>query len=244
MLLHCYSCSLHWWDRPRADPRREPPRDPDRPARPRRLAEAVERLLDRGPGASWSPGRSTSSASRARSWSGTRWASRSRSRSPSRASQLVDRLVNIDEGPTSDDVLAAVPRQARLRAGDRRGDLAAEPGLRGQGRLRRRLRARLRDLRRLPEPRSGRRRLQRDDLHLVQASPRRRRGLRGRDAARPAPAPDPRCRCCRSSATRTRSATRRSSAGRLRGGPRRAGRDRSRAPATRPTSRSPTRPRS
>ena len=37
VLVHCYSCSLHWWDRMAPLPdRRGVPGDPDRPARPRR----------------------------------------------------------------------------------------------------------------------------------------------------------------------------------------------------------------
>ena len=59
----------------------------------------------------WWPERSTSSRSRARWWSGTRWASRSPALA-TQASQLVDRLVNIDEGPTEDS--CSVPFLAKV----------------------------------------------------------------------------------------------------------------------------------
>ena len=54
------------------------------------------------------------------------------------ASELVDRLVDHRRGArTSDGELAAVPRQgSAYDAGDRRGDVAADARLAGQGRLR------------------------------------------------------------------------------------------------------------
>ena len=59
-----------------------------------------------------SPARSTSSRSRARSSSATRWASTVATALAEQSSQLVDRVVNIDEGPTEDS--CSVPFVARL----------------------------------------------------------------------------------------------------------------------------------
>ena len=105
---------------------RRPPRDPDRPARPRRLGEAEVRLLDRGPGAprrrgarpARRPGRG-----RRRPLAGRRrrrrargaapasssTASRSSTRRPTRATASLDFLAKLDDG-----------------AGDRAGAVAGE----------------------------------------------------------------------------------------------------------------------
>ena len=157
-----------------ADPRREPSRDSHRPARSRRRqkpssgysiedqAELVGAALDRlgVQGAvvvGHSMGFSVATALAERS------------------SQLVDRLVNIDEGPTEDS--CEIPFIAKLGFVPVIGEAMwrLTPELRDRGRLRRRFCPRLRYRRRLPQPRSGRRRFPRDDLHGLS---RRRRGER------------------------------------------------------------------
>ena len=115
--------------RARAAAHREPPGDPHRPARLRRLGEARQRLLDRRAGGARRRGadrlgvqgavvvgHSMGASSpprwpRARASSSTGSSSSTRARRPS-------------------DCCAAVPRPARLHAGARRGDLAADAGLR------------------------------------------------------------------------------------------------------------------
>ena len=114
-------------------------------------AEALERLRDRGPGRRWSPRRSTElGRRRARSSSATRWAARSRRRSPSSASQLVDRVVDHRRRrPTT--ASASCPSSPGSRYTPVIGEAMwrLDAGLRDRGRLRGRVRARLRPRRRL-----------------------------------------------------------------------------------------------
>ena len=123
MLIHCYTCAMHWWDgmlpAARATTtawsastcsataaRRSPPTATRSRTRPR-----------------WSPRRWTSSASSDATVVGHSLGSRSRPRSPSRAPGWSRRLVNIDQAPDNELRRATLPRQARLRAADRAGDL-------------------------------------------------------------------------------------------------------------------------
>ena len=68
------------------------------------------------------------------------------------ASQLVDRVVNIGEGPTEDSCEVPFLAKLALRAGARAGDVADHARLRGRGRLRRGVRARLRPRSGFPNP--------------------------------------------------------------------------------------------
>ena len=141
MLLHCYSCSLHWWDQLAPI-----------------LAEnhRVIRIDLLGHGGSQKPssgysiedqGGLVAGALDQLDVQGAVVVGHSMGFAVAvalaeRASQLVDRLVNIDQGPTT-TLLASrsSPSSATCRCSGE-AHLASEPGLRGQGRLRRRVRAR------------------------------------------------------------------------------------------------------
>ncbi len=86
-----------------------------------------------------------------------------------------------------DEDAGSLPFIARLglRAGDRRGDLAAAPRLPDQERLRGRVRPRLRLRGRLRELRPGRRRQRGDDLHLLRRTPRPRATTSSRSGRSP-----------------------------------------------------------
>ena len=168
VLIHCYSCSLHWWDelapmlardhrviridllghggsqKPKSGYSME-----DQAALGRRGARPARR-----------PGRG-----RRRPLAGLR-RSPTRARRAARASSSTGWSTSTRR-PSEDD--CSLPFLAKLGYAPVIGEALwrLTPGLRGQGRLRRRVRAGLRPRRRLPESRSGRRRLRRDDLHLV-----------------------------------------------------------------------------
>ena len=191
VLLHCFGCSLHWWDRMVPLLAKAPSRDPHRPARLRRLREAEERLLDGGagaprrprPGQAPGPGRG-----RRRPLDGVRRGDRARRR-VQRAGRPPGRHRRC---PGPQLRRPAVHGQADLHPGARAGAAADRPRLRDRGRLRVGLRPRLRP-RRLLGP--GHRRLQGDDLHLIRPLGRRVGRLRGRAAPRPAGPRPPPCRC-------------------------------------------------
>ena len=162
--MHCYACSLHWWDELA-------------PLLARRHRVVRIDLLGHGgsqkPSSGYEIDEQAALVAGALDQLGVEGAvvvGHSMGFSVAtalaqRASQLVDRVVNIGEGPGEDSCSVAVRRQARVRAGDRRGDVAVDAELRDRGRLRIGVRPRLRHLLGLFEPRPGRRRPPRDDLH-------------------------------------------------------------------------------
>ena len=125
VLLHCYSCSLHWWDELApilaSDHRviridllghggsQKPSSGYAIEDQAGLVAGALDRLGVQGAVVvGHSMGFSVAVAL------------------ADRASQLVDRLVNIDEGPSEDSCSLPFLAKARLHAGDRRGDVAAD----------------------------------------------------------------------------------------------------------------------
>ncbi len=98
VLIHCFGCSLHWWDAMLPLLSEEHRVIRDRPARPRRLREAEERIRDRRSGGT----RGGRARPFGRSGRGCRrpLARRSGRGGPGRgASELVDRVVLINEAP-------------------------------------------------------------------------------------------------------------------------------------------------
>ena len=182
MLLHCFGCSLHWWDRMV-------------PLLARR--HRVIRIDLLGFGGSEKPksgysmedqGRLVALALGKLQVQGAVVVGHSMGFDVATAlagesSELVDRLVDIDDAP--DPSFGDLPFTARLdlHPGDRAGAAADRPRLRDRGRLRVGLRPRLRPGRLLGP---GHRRLQGDDLYLVRPLARRGGRLRGRAAPRPA----------------------------------------------------------
>ena len=209
VLIHCYTCSLHWWDDLAPLLERGPPRDPRRPARPRRLGEARARLLDRGPGERRRRGarearrRCAVVVGHSLGGSGRHGARRAEPAARSR-------VVIIDQAPDDSfehelaqrSTLGYWPRDrpGRLRliqspdvARQEPYNQAFAPGYDISERIR--------------QSRPGRRRPARDDLHVLRrhsATPRTTTSTRSRSTSGSRPST---CRCWSSSAPRIRSTT-------------------------------------
>ena len=245
VLLHCYSCSLHWWDHLAPILAEN-----HRVIRIDLLghggsAEAVERLLDRGPGRAGRRGARPArrpGRGRGRALDGIR--GRGRARRPRQPTGRPGGQTST-RGPTQLTTAPPLTRQARLRAGARGGHLASEPRT-----------SRVKDatgdafapgyeISRTASPNPDQVVNDYNAMTFTSFKEARAggRGLRGRDAARPAPPPDPpvpllvdlrrRGPDLRPGHT-PRTPTRRSPARRSKP---------SGGPGTHPTSRSPTRPR-
>ena len=153
VLIHCFGCSLHWWDSMVPLLAARSPRDPGRPARPRRLREAEVAATRSRTRARSSPRRSTGSAS----GRGGRRPLARRDVAVSvaeQASQLVDRVVIIDQAPDTSfgslDFLAKLSMAPVIG----RGAVAGQDRLAGRAGLRAGVRARLRPGRRLRRTRT------------------------------------------------------------------------------------------
>ena len=111
VLIHCSTCSMDWWDKlaPLLDQR--PPRDPDRPARPRRLGEAEAGYSIEDQASAVAEALAEARRRRAPRWSATRSAEPSRPRSREQSPQLASRVVIIDQAP-EDGFEQRVPRRA------------------------------------------------------------------------------------------------------------------------------------
>ena len=182
--------------RARAAAGREPPGDPHRPDRLRRLREARVGLRDPGPGRgrgggdepAWRRGRARRGELDGRI--GDRVARGAGQ--PARRSRRRHR-----RGPQQRGLRgrAAVPRPALVRPGDRRGAVARHAQLRRAGFVRGGVCAGRRGRRDVRRPRPGGQRLRRDDLHLVRLAPRPRRTTSWRSCRSTSASSARRCRC-------------------------------------------------